>query len=104
MGGDRSLVIDADHPAIAGHFPGNPVVPGVVILTEILTAIVEALPYAGVVTGVPRVKFPSFLRPGEPFDLHWEEISGDEISESVIAFTCTAGRRPVASGRLTVGR
>jgi 3-hydroxyacyl-[acyl-carrier-protein] dehydratase len=31
--------ISADHPSLPGHFPGTPIVPGVVILDEILAAL-----------------------------------------------------------------
>lgn len=36
------FTIDPGHPALPGHFPGRPVVPGVVILDQVLAAIEAA--------------------------------------------------------------
>lgn len=61
--------IATTHPALTGHFPGHPVVPGVVLLDTV----VEALPrYAGGavrVTGFPSVKFLAPLLPEQDFDV-----------------------------------
>jgi 3-hydroxymyristoyl/3-hydroxydecanoyl-(acyl carrier protein) dehydratase len=34
-----TLTIAAEHPALAGHFPGSPIVPGVVLLDEMVRAL-----------------------------------------------------------------
>lgn len=61
--------ITASHPALPGHFPGHPVVPGVVLLD----AVIEALPrHAGGpvrVSGFPSVKFLAPLLPEQDFDV-----------------------------------
>jgi 3-hydroxyacyl-[acyl-carrier-protein] dehydratase len=36
---ERSLCIDAAHPALPGHFPGQPLVPGVVLLEQVALAL-----------------------------------------------------------------
>lgn len=40
--GRATFVIAADHPAFAGHFPGRPIVPGVVLLDCAIRAIESA--------------------------------------------------------------
>lgn len=62
---ERSGGISALHPALAGHFPGNPVVPGVVVLERVCRTLARERGVA--VKSLPVVKFHSPLRPGEPF-------------------------------------
>ena len=38
-GFERSFCIDAGHPALPGHFPGHPLVPGVVLLEQVAQAL-----------------------------------------------------------------
>jgi 3-hydroxymyristoyl/3-hydroxydecanoyl-(acyl carrier protein) dehydratase len=69
------MKISSSHPAIAGHFPGRPVVPGVVLLEIVLEALAAQAGRALRVTGLPAVKFLAPLAPEEEFtlDLHWRE-------------------------------
>lgn len=36
---EQPLCIDATHPALPGHFPGQPLVPGVVLLEQVALAL-----------------------------------------------------------------
>ena len=95
MGLERIVTIGADHPSLAGHFPGHPVVPGVVVLGEIMNAIRELANVKIEFVGMPSAKFMSPLSPGEPLMIRLEQ-QGDGTTE----FTCTAGPRLIANGCL----
>ncbi|GAB6195418.1 hypothetical protein [Lysobacter xanthus] len=59
------FLIDASHPSLPGHFPGNPIVPGVVLLDRVVEAIERRHgPLAAL--RMPQVKFLQPLRPDEP--------------------------------------
>lgn len=89
------LTVPPDHPALAGHFPGMPVVPGVVLLDEALHAIGAALGADLAACRIASVKFLSPVLPGQEIDvLH--EGGGD--GGGAIRFTLMHGGRKVASG------
>src|SRR3546814_12508111 len=67
------FVIGDDHPALPGHFPGRPIVPGVVILDRVLDAIEAAHGPLGALR-LPQVKF---LRPLLPGQDAWVETEED---------------------------
>jgi 3-hydroxyacyl-[acyl-carrier-protein] dehydratase len=77
-------VFDADDPMFAGHFPGNPIVPGV-ILTEALAqtaGIAAASDYPEtarplfLLSAIRTMKFLHAVRPGDQIDLRAEKIAG----------------------------
>lgn len=55
--------VPADHPSLPGHFPGQPVVPGVLILDEVAARACEALGGGLRPARVPQVKFVAPLLP-----------------------------------------
>src|SRR5690606_37475687 len=57
--------IDANHPALPGHFPGWPVVPGVLLLDRTIAAAEAWLGRELHVVGLPQVKFTMPLLPDE---------------------------------------
>ena len=91
---EKSLIIAPSHPSLPGHFPGNPIVPGVVILEEVLDLIVQSLNQPLMLANVPSVKFHSPLRPNESLQLTFEILP-----KHMVTFSCHVGFRLVASGQ-----
>lgn len=60
---DFEVWVAADHPSLQGHFPGNPIVPGVVLLDAVIANV--ELATGRRVNRVEQAKFHSALRPGE---------------------------------------
>lgn len=95
MGVTTTLPIAEDHPAFAGHFPGNPIVPGVVLLDAALREIELAGTQPGSGWKIAVAKFHSPVAPGEPVTLERESLPDGSIR---FAIHCTG--RIVASGVL----
>lgn len=58
------FLVAPTHPALPGHFPGAPVVPGVVVLDEVRAIAARWLGAPLVLAGLPQVKFSAPLLPG----------------------------------------
>jgi 3-hydroxyacyl-[acyl-carrier-protein] dehydratase len=67
------LPVAADHPAYAGHFPGQPILPGVVLLDAALHAIAAKLGLTPGSAQIRAAKFLSPVRPGETLQLHFTD-------------------------------
>jgi len=61
-----------DHPTAAGHFPGNPIIPGALLLDEVARVI-------GGVTAIRAAKFFRPIRPGERLRVDWEAHAGGGV-------------------------
>ncbi len=89
------LNIPIDHPAFAGHFPSIPIVPGVVLLDEVLHAIEHDQDLKAPIGQISAVKFLSPLKPGEQAVLHYEKTANGGI-----AFEIREDTRQIVSGNL----
>ena len=91
-------IVPADHPAFAGHFPGAPILPGVMLLDTALHAIAAATGIALDICEISSVKFLSPASPGEELVIrHMLTTSG------TIRFDVAAGMRKIASGSVKPG-
>jgi 3-hydroxymyristoyl/3-hydroxydecanoyl-(acyl carrier protein) dehydratase len=62
---NASLRIEPDHPALPGHFPGAPVVPGVVLLDHVLELAEAWLGAPIAVATLAQAKFVAPLLPAQ---------------------------------------
>jgi 3-hydroxymyristoyl/3-hydroxydecanoyl-(acyl carrier protein) dehydratase len=88
--------VPMDHPAFAGHFPGTPILPGVVLLDTTLHAIATATGIALNVCVINSVKFLSPVSPGEELLIQYTAPVNN-----MIRFNIVAGIRKIASGSIT---
>ncbi|HLY51894.1 MAG TPA: hypothetical protein VKQ31_02690, partial [Steroidobacteraceae bacterium] len=90
-----TLRIDPGHPALAGHFPGAPVLPGVVLLDETVRILEQANAAAQTRWIVAAAKFLKPVLPGETLILEYAPLPNGSMR-----FAVSSGGRPVANGVL----
>src|SRR5207249_8280983 len=90
-----TLAIRSDHPSLPGHFPDTTLVPGVVILDEILAALGEWRQGCQL-TGIRTVKFLVPPQPEQPFAIC--SSTEDDATEEV-HFSRQVGDRLIVEGR-----
>lgn len=88
----------ASHPALAGHFPGNPVVPGVWMLALVERTLRQRFGDDIAILGMPDARFRSLLRPEDRF-----RIVLDRVADDRVRFRIEGEAALVADGTLLVG-
>ncbi len=91
-------LIQASHPSLPGHFPDAPLVPGVVILDEVITALAEWQQNSQL-NGVRVVKFLAPLQPEQEFTI---SLSLRNEHSAEVNFCCRANDRVIVEGQLEV--
>jgi 3-hydroxymyristoyl/3-hydroxydecanoyl-(acyl carrier protein) dehydratase len=98
-----SLSFASDHPALAGHFPQHPIIPGVLLLDEALYAIEQAgigqpAQPEGSHWHISSVKFHRVVLPDETLRLQWVQQAGGALrlemhAGQALAFSAAIERR-----------
>jgi 3-hydroxymyristoyl/3-hydroxydecanoyl-(acyl carrier protein) dehydratase len=88
--------IAMEHPCLPGHFPGRPVVPGVVLLDEVFGLILAAHPDRTVI-GLPQVRFLAPVLPGQVVEVVAAPATGR------VGFVGAVAGRDVLRGTLELG-
>lgn len=90
--------VAADHPALAGHFPGHPVLPGVALLTLVMQALAARPELAARVGARPCIDQAKFLAPVGPAAVLQVHLRGEGAG---VAFEVMAGTVCAARGQLS---
>ena len=98
MNGHAISIFETEHRSSLGHFPGNPIIPGAVLLQQVVARI--GVEHPGLICrAVISAKFLRPVRPGDTIAIDWKaSATGD------IRFTCqVAHNTPAVTGVLRVG-
>lgn len=90
-----SICVRADHPSLPGHFPGEPIVPGVLLLEAVARALRA---WRGQrLACVAEAKFTRPLRPEQQAELELRD-AGQAASGSRVRFVIRCGDDILARG------
>ena len=98
------LCIEPTHPALDGHFPGRPVVPGVVLLDRVLEAAQRGFGLRTEALRLPQVKFLQPLLPQQTAEIVLDKIGLEQAAADAgntrIRFRIECDGALLASGEL----
>jgi 3-hydroxyacyl-[acyl-carrier-protein] dehydratase len=99
---EQEYRFDDAHPTAAGHFPGNPIIPGAVLLDEVLSTIAAAGGAPAMHCEIKSVKFLLPVRPGDRIVIRWHGTpSGETRFECIVPASATHDRgRTILKGSM----
>ena len=94
-----SVTVGDDSPWFSGHFPDNPILPGIAQLNIIAEVIALSRQENLCIKTLRRVKFKKIVQPGERLELHI--LTKDETNH--YTFRITSELQDVCSGTISLG-
>jgi len=91
------FIVNSSHPSISGHFPGNPIVPGAVIIENVIKVFSRSNDPREI-TSLSTVKFIKPIEVNQKVDVNFLSISTELIS-----FECVSNNVVLVLGRFKVG-
>jgi 3-hydroxymyristoyl/3-hydroxydecanoyl-(acyl carrier protein) dehydratase len=87
-------------PGFDGHFPGDPLLPGVVQIGLVVDALAGRLGATPLVSAIPALRFRRAVRPGDELDVF---LRGPD-AEATVRFEVRCAGELVSDGRFVVAR
>ncbi|MCP4578454.1 MAG: hypothetical protein GY846_19445 [Deltaproteobacteria bacterium] len=94
-----NVEIDPDSHWFSGHFPGEPILPGIAQLGIVFEAIEQSRRQKLVVSGLSRVRFKQIIRPDDPLKI---VIAPVEKTLGSYSFSITVDEELACSGTMMV--
>jgi len=85
-------------PWFSGHFPEDPILPGIAQLNMVTETVAKVLGKKLSLQSLARIKFKKIIRPGDVLDIHAQ--AGKK--ENHYQFRITSKEKEVCSGRLVL--
>lgn len=95
--------VPTDHPAFAGHFPGQPLLPGALLLSEVLEAVRGVPALAARLGAAPTLAAAKFLAPVRPGSTLVIDLVPETGASRGLRFEVRCGDVVAVSGRWTPG-
>ena len=95
------IKIESDSPWFSGHFPGDPILPGIAQLAMVFDAIKQGIDEDFKITEVRRVRFKQAVKPGDQLKLTVNPVSEDIFS---YAFRIVSKHDVVCTGTMLLNR
>jgi 3-hydroxymyristoyl/3-hydroxydecanoyl-(acyl carrier protein) dehydratase len=94
--------VPVDSPWFSGHFPGEPILPGIALVHIVEQAIIEDALTRGILLGVRALKRIRFTQPVRPGDTLSVSATGEENGEDILfSFKVIKEKNVVCSGSIS---